>query len=99
MGSNAAHGAAGSRCFPHDSQGTRAHPNLKGVYTASDPRFVTQARDLASHRGYDAFHRNPDADVAGWVRANPNATQAQFENYLRGIYQRPDVAARFANGP
>jgi isopentenyl diphosphate isomerase/L-lactate dehydrogenase-like FMN-dependent dehydrogenase len=75
-----------------------AHPNLKGAYSARDPRFVTQAKDLASHRGYDTFHRNLDAEVAGWVRSNPNATQAQFESYLRGVYQRPDVAARFPNG-
>jgi hypothetical protein len=75
-----------------------AHPNLRGVYSARDPRFVTQAKDLASHRGYDTFHRNLDAEVAGWVRGNPNATQAQFESYLRGVYQRPDVAARFPNG-
>jgi len=75
-----------------------AHPNLRGVYSARDPRFVTQAKDLASHRGYDTFHRNLDAEVAGWVRGNPNATQVQFESYLRGVYQRPDVAARFPNG-
>jgi len=75
-----------------------AHPNLKGVYGARDPRFVTQAKDLASHRGYDTFHRNLDAEVAGWVRGNPNATQAQFESYLRGVYQRPDVSALFPNG-
>lgn len=75
-----------------------AHPNLKGVYSARDPRFVTQAKDLASHRGYDTFHRNLDVEVAGWVRSNPNATQAQFESYLRGVYQRPDVVARFPNG-
>jgi hypothetical protein len=75
-----------------------AHPNLKGVYIARDPRLVTQAKDLAAHRGYDKFHRSLDAEVAGWVRGNPNATQAQFETYLRGLYQRPDVAARFPYG-
>lgn len=53
---------------------------------------------MASHRGYDTFHRNLDAEVAGWVRTNPNATQAQFETYLRSVYQRPDVVARFPNG-
>ena len=76
----------------------QAHPNLRGVYSARDPRFVTQAKDLAAHRGYDTFHRNLDAEVAGWVRTNPNATQAQFESYLRGVYQRPDVLERFPNG-
>lgn len=74
------------------------HPNLKGLCTARDSRFVTQAKDLASHRGYDTFHRNLDAEIAGWIRSNPNATQAQFEGYLRGVYQRPDVLAHFPNG-
>lgn len=75
-----------------------AHPNLKGLYGARDSRFVTQAKDLASHRGYDTFHRNIDAEVAGWVRGNPNATAQQFESYLRGVYQRPDVLTRFPGG-
>jgi RHS repeat-associated protein len=75
-----------------------AHPNLKGLYSARDSRFVTQAKDLASHKGYDTFHRNLDAEVAGWIRANPSATQAQFETYLRGVYQRADVLERFPNG-
>jgi len=74
------------------------HPNLRGLYSARASRFVTQAKDLASHRGYDTFHRNLDAEVAGWIRSNPNATQAQFESYLRGVYQRPDVLAHFPNG-
>ena len=74
------------------------HPNLRGLYTARDARFVTQARDLASHRGYDTFHRNLDAEVAGWIRTNPAATMQEFENYLRGVYQRPDVLIRFPGG-
>lgn len=79
-------------------QALQQHPNLKDVYEARDPRFTTQARDLASHKGYDRFHRNLDAEVSGWIRSNPNATQAQFENYLRGVYQRPEVVTRFPNG-
>jgi RHS repeat-associated protein len=75
-----------------------AHPLLSGIYTSRDPRFVTQARDAAAHRGYDRFHRNLDAEVSGWIRANPNANQSQFEFYLRGVYQRPDVNQRFPNG-
>ena len=74
------------------------HPNLKGLYTARDGRFVTQATDRAAHNGYDSFHRNLDAEVVGWIRGNPNATVQQFENYLRDLYKRPDVATRFPNG-
>ena len=75
-----------------------SHPVLSGIYSVRDPRFVTQARDAAAHRGYDRFHRNLDAEVSGWIRANPNANQSQFETYLRGVYQRPDVNQRFPNG-
>jgi hypothetical protein len=74
------------------------HPNLRGAYQARDPRFVTQARNALSHRGYQRWHRDLDAEVAGWIRGNPNATQAQFESYLRGVYQRPEVLERFPNG-
>jgi hypothetical protein len=79
-------------------QALERHPNLRGLYTARDPRFVTQAKDLASHYGYDASHRSLDAEIAGWIRSNPDATQAQFESYLRGVYQRPDARARFPSG-
>jgi RHS repeat-associated protein len=75
-----------------------AHPTLKGVYSVRDKRIVTQAKDLASHNGYSKFHRNLEVEVASWVRGNPNTTPAQFESYLRSVYQRPDVVARFPNG-
>jgi len=68
-----------------------SHPKLKGIYTARDPRFVTQAKDLASHRGYDRFHRDLDTEIVNWIQANRNATQQQFETHLRSVYQRPDV--------
>jgi len=74
------------------------HPNLRGLYQGRDPRFVTQARDALSHRGYQQWHRNLDTEVAGWIRNNPNATPAQFESYLRGVYQRPDILERFPSG-
>jgi hypothetical protein len=74
------------------------HPNLKGLYSARDPRFVTQAKDLQSHRGYDSFHRRLDAEISGWIRDNPRATTQQFESYLRDVYRRPDVATRFPDG-
>ena len=74
------------------------HPNLKGLYQARDPRFVTQAKDAASHTGYQHWHRNLDAEVSDWIRNNPNATPQQFENYLRTRYSQPDLQNRFPNG-
>jgi RHS repeat-associated protein len=75
-----------------------AHPNLRGLYTARDPRFTTQARDRASHWGYDTPQRNLEREIIDWLGRNPNATQQQFESYLRGVYQRPDVLRLFPNG-
>ncbi len=74
------------------------HPNLKDLYKARDPRFVTQAKDASSHRGWPTWHRELDAEVSGWVRSNPNATPQQFKNYLRQRYSQPDLQNRFPNG-
>jgi len=68
---------------------------LAGKYTARDNRFVTQAKYLASHRGYQNWHRNPDKEVAGWIHSNRNATTNQFESFLRNRYSQPDLTARF----
>ncbi|MCG3180039.1 MAG: hypothetical protein BIFFINMI_02393 [Phycisphaerae bacterium] len=77
---------------------TEAHPNLRGQYQARDPRFVTQAKDLPSHRGYQRWHRELDAEVTNWVRRNHQATPADFEAYLRHRYSQPDLINRFPNG-
>ena len=74
------------------------HPNLQGVYQARDPRFVTQAKDAASHTGYQQWHRRLDTEVSRWIESNPKATPQQFENYMRGRYSQPDLVERFPNG-
>jgi hypothetical protein len=74
------------------------HPVLSGQYKPRDPRFVTDARDLASHRGYQLWHRELDAEVGAWIRSHPNASKEEFETYIRGVYDRPDIKVRFPNG-
>jgi hypothetical protein len=74
------------------------HPNLRGQYQARDPRFVTQAKDLPSHRGYQRWHRELDGEVVKWVEKNPQATPADFDAYLRHRYSQPDLIERFPNG-
>jgi RHS repeat-associated protein len=74
------------------------HPNLRGAYTARDPRFVTQALDLDAHNGWQTWHRELDAEVATWIRNNQGATQQDFENYLRQRYNQPDLKKKFPNG-
>jgi RHS repeat-associated protein len=74
------------------------HPNLKGVYQVRDPRFAARAKESASHRGYQQWHRNLDTEVSSWVRNHPNATPQQFENYLHQRYSQPDLQNRFPSG-
>jgi hypothetical protein len=74
------------------------HATLKGLYQPRDPRFVTQAVDKAAHNGYQHWHRQVDKEVIKWLRDNRTATPAQFENFLRSIYSRPDMLKRFPNG-
>lgn len=75
-----------------------AHPKLKGKYRYRDPNFVTQAKDLASHRGYQRWHRELDKEVVGWLKGREGVTPAQFEKYLKDLYARPDLKTRFPNG-
>jgi hypothetical protein len=71
------------------------HPKLKGQYQARDPRLVTQAKDIPSHKGYQKWHRDLDAEVAEWVETHPKATTQDFENFLRQRYSQPDLIDRF----
>jgi len=80
-------------------QALQRHPVLRNAYTARDPRLVTRAKDLASHRGYQTWHRALDEDVVRWIRNNIEATRTQFESYLKNLYKASaDLASRFPNG-
>jgi len=74
------------------------HATLKGAYQPRDPRFVSQAVDKAAHNGYQHWHRQVDEEVIQWLAANSTATARQFEAFLRTIYARPAMLARFPNG-
>ncbi|MFE8605437.1 Wall-associated protein precursor [Archangium violaceum] len=74
------------------------HPILKGLYKARDPRFVAQAKDEESHCGYQQWHRDVDREVVEWLREHSKATSRQFEDFLREIYSRPEMLARFPKG-
>lgn len=74
------------------------HPTLAGVYKARDPRFVTRAADKPSHCGYQDWHRKIDEEVIDWLNTHRAATAREFEAFLRSIYKRPDMRARFPNG-
>jgi len=74
------------------------HLVLKGRYSYRDDRFTTRAKDLKSHCGYQNWHRQVDEEIARWLRDNGKATAEQFEAYLRQVYARPELQARFLNG-
>jgi hypothetical protein len=74
------------------------NPALRGHYTYRDPRFVKQAKDLKAHCGYESWHRRVDKEIAKWLDERPNLTLEQFEAYLREVYSRAELLARFPNG-
>jgi hypothetical protein len=74
------------------------HPTLRGHYTERDPRFVTRAADKAAHNGYQKWHRDIDDEVSRWLDRYDNVTPEEFEAFLRKIYNRPEMRARFPDG-
>lgn len=74
------------------------HRTLKGQYKARDKRFVSRAVDEKAHCGYQQWHRDVDKEVVEWLERNGTATAKEFEAFLREIYNRPDMLARFPNG-
>lgn len=82
----------------HIADALDIHKTLKGHYTARDPRFVSRAVDKKSHCGYQEWHRKVDDEVVAWLKKYRQATPEQFEAFLREIYNRPSMRARFPNG-
>jgi RHS repeat-associated protein len=73
-------------------------PLLKGKFQFRDPRFMTQAKDLPAHYGYQKWHRELDAEISGWIKNRPKTTQQDFINYLLKRYNNPDLRGRFPEG-
>ncbi len=71
------------------------HPKLSGKYRFRDPGSVMRARDLASHQGYQRWHRRLDDEIVKWIEERRLATPQQFEKFLRDRYQKPDLLRRF----
>ncbi len=61
-------------------------------------RSIVQARDQASHWGYQDWHRKLDDTIIRWLRENPTASVEHFEAFLRQLYLRPDLRHRFPHG-
>lgn len=71
---------------------------FSGLFKASEPRFVSKAKDEQSHCGHQGWHRDVDAEVTAWLKTHPKATLSEFMARLRGIYSRPDMKTRFSLG-
>ncbi|XXF77947.1 Wall-associated protein precursor [Myxococcaceae bacterium GXIMD 01537] len=80
------------------AQELERHATLRGLYKPRDSRFVTQARDEEAHCGYQQWHRDVDQEVIRWLRERRDATPEQFVRFLREIYGRPAMKARFPHG-
>jgi len=74
------------------------HPVMAGMFSKRDPRFITQAINNAAHRGYQRWHRELDAEVVKWIEGNPTKNADDFLGFLKGLYDRADINARFPNG-
>ncbi|XXF77242.1 hypothetical protein P2318_29940 [Myxococcaceae bacterium GXIMD 01537] len=74
------------------------HATLRGLYAERDPRFVMRATDKAAHTGYQRWHREVDDEVIAWLDRFPKATPEEFEAFLRQLYMRPEMRARFPGG-
>ncbi len=74
------------------------HKTLRGLYKPRDPRFVAKAKDWQSHCGYQQWHRDVDREVIAWLRRETDATPKEFMAFLRELYGRPAMRARFPNG-
>jgi hypothetical protein len=70
------------------------HKTLRGIYKQNDPRFIYRAKDLASHRGYQRWHRRVDEEVVEWLERHKHATPEEFERYLHNLYQKPWLRER-----
>jgi hypothetical protein len=75
-----------------------ATANLKGKFTYRDPRYVTRAVDEKAHCGWWGWHKQLDEEIAKWISDRPALTTEQFLTYLRQVYARPELLARFPNG-
>ncbi|MBK7140496.1 MAG: RHS repeat protein [bacterium] len=74
------------------------HPRLKGLFKLRDSRMIAFAKDLASHRGYQDWHRALDKEIAEVILANRTMTFTQFLRYLTKRYSLPDLLKRFPKG-
>jgi RHS repeat-associated protein len=71
------------------------HETLADVFGRND--ILVQALDGPSHTGYQTWHRLYDDEVVEWLEnpVNEKATAEQFLQFLRSIYERPDMQERF----
>ena len=75
-----------------------AHKTLRGLYKPRDPRFVAKAKDEDAHCGYQQWHRDVDRKVVEWLRRETDATPEEFMAFLRELYGRSEMRARFPHG-
>jgi hypothetical protein len=71
--------------------------NVSAEFRDNYKRFTTQAADLASHNGYQTWHREIDKAMENWLAKRPKATETEIIDELKRLYSDPDISKRFPN--
>jgi RHS repeat-associated protein len=69
------------------------HQTLRGLLSRND--LIVRATDTLSHKGYQTWHRLYDNEVVQWLSRHPNASHDDFLQFLREIYERPEMREAF----
>jgi len=69
------------------------HDILNDIFGRDD--MVVQARDLASHRGFQEWHLSYDNEIVSWLVKNKTVGSKEFLNYLRNLYETSEMQYRF----
>jgi RHS repeat-associated protein len=75
------------------------HKILKGAfdYSRKNSKYIYNALDDASHKGYEGWHRIYDATVVQWLQSNQSASVARFHKYLHNLHQQHWLKSRIPN--
>ncbi|MFL5245942.1 MAG: polymorphic toxin-type HINT domain-containing protein [Gemmataceae bacterium] len=74
------------------------HAILKGLFKVRDPRFVTRAISAIAHKGYQKWHRDLDRRIVEWLERFVAASEEEFMQFLKTLYNDPDLLWRFPKG-
>jgi hypothetical protein len=72
--------------------------SLQGKYNLRDSRFELLASSYDAHKGLQQWHIDLDDEIAAWLNGHQRTTVKEFEEFIIGVYNRPDLKKRFPKG-